>query len=821
MKNSRIAVAVLIIFITASLFCGSVAGRYADNTGIEDGDTVYLTEKGLDFSAMSWIEDGVEYTVDRLVSEQYGGYLIQLTDQKGDIPYNAYTGTYRLQNKTIGDLGYQMCLIQALDLGEAAVTPFGTDVRETHPDEIPKTTDILFYLDKSNLQPSQLTGNWCNITLKNLQNIKSTTTIKNSDGYDQSLIGIEDPTDKTNRDYSFKLIDQTDTVDSSNLTSMEIVFEINLNGIKEKITYPFDAVKYPVSLEVIDGAIAQGDIGEAVFTGTPYTEYNIEITETGSDIPFFSPGEGITLLSPQDITVMPDWSGFVEIPVTVPDNAPKKAYTINVYDEFGELKLQKSFNVISPKIKFVFNQIPTGDFAVGDTIKLSGNIDGGKTEIPVYLYVTGPGCGENGINLEGTPVVDEDESTFSVAYYTPSEGGWSYYWRTLGFDAIYTYTIHANLLPYGAVESSKVGGKGIATDLTHSLVLTEPSIHAKFSSQNNGIFTQGDYFYSFYYARGSPGVSEVDLTKGQVRWYIFGTNYRYTDINKDLALFSGENSLGTSPSAGNYGITYNRTFTNNLTPGRYVIIYQHPGMNNVFDVRPDIDVGEFSHLIDANERETSIASRQTDNAVYALESLLKSSYSDDLYVLAEFEIEKPWFNVEPLGNIAIGDSFTVRGTTNYAANESTADNSSIGNTFAMSVRTLEFYGADDNTAAYMPKIDATTTPSPITPYEGKRDFVFPSISTDTWYPGTYEITVTNTHTGENIKTQVTVTAQGFDSNTDTSTKSYDSALTQTLVPKTPTPTATPTATPAPTKTPFPVFAGLAFAVVLGFAMRRI
>ncbi len=777
---------ILLAVIILCLFTGTVSARYAaasgENAGINLSDTVYRGENNLDFSAFS----SGGYTVDYL-QHVTDGDQIALINQIASVGQTQAPGTYGAWNNSVGRLGYTVCTIAELNLGKIAVTPYATTVTDSNPNSISKAAQVVIYISGSNLHPDQLNGNWNGFTITNTQTGVQTQEITNIGGSTQSLRNVPDPTDKTNANYAFKLVDQS-LIPAGDSTPVTISFNIELNGLptqKTQIQYSFTAVQSTFSLTGAN--IAAGNTGTAVLTGIPFTAYTVVLSETGSNTPYFNPAEGVVIIDAHTITATPGWNGTLSLPITVPANASAGNYPITASGS-GTVK-SASITVAATTISLIFDAPPSdavsGLFAEGDYIKLSGTVKGALSNVDIYFYITGPNLPENGVSLTGTPVVDGDPSTFTIFTYSIVLNLWEGGWITSGFEPG-TYTIHANLQPYGYRESSTPKGKGYSSDISHDYVISDQSIHAKSDETNSGYFTQGDYLRYNISARGSPGTKGGMY--GDVRWYIIGSNFRYADMKAKYLLIENPALFGIEAPKGTTSFEYNRSFSYDLGPGTYYLILQHPGPNAVFDVTPDITGGSFSVINTAWGSSANLGTQQSDNAAYTLTNAISDAKSDDLYVITEFTIEKPRIEITQLGNTPIGTTITIQGTTNYYTDD----------TFSLKIQRLDFENPDNNIAMMIPT--ERIQPSSVSPYAKymSRPFSFGEIDTSTWFPGTYEAKVTNIDTG--VTTAMTFTVGGESEVDSTVTgETYDPALTTKQTPE-PVQTNLPVSTPIPTQT---------------------
>ncbi|MDD3069441.1 MAG: hypothetical protein PHR89_04535, partial [Bacilli bacterium] len=456
MNHIKIGTFIIVLLVIFGLFTGVVSARYTttegENAGISESDSIYLGESNLNFSAFSWVENSTLYKVDTL-ERLDGGYMISLQNMIGSISTSAITGVYVPYNSTSGKYGNARCLVSTLNPGVIAVKPFNATTTETHPSLIPKALDVIFYIkdgDVGTLKNQLVAGSlWNEFTLKNINTGVTTTTIINSAGNIVSLIGVADPTDKTNSNYAFKHIDQTSLLPSTGSTGMEITFTINLNGLTTTLTYSYTTTPNNFSLSCSNDKIVRGSTGNVTLTGIPYTLYTLSLPKIGSNTPFFSSpaGNQIIIVNDHQVQVIPDWNGTVTVKISVPENATTGNYAISATGNEGTTNT--SFQVTASTINLIFtppsDSVKAGKFATGDSIKLEGKVRGAEKAVPIYLYITGPGLPANGGNLiNGTTAVDGDVATFTTTTYSIAMDKWEYYWLTSGFEPG-TYTIHANL----------------------------------------------------------------------------------------------------------------------------------------------------------------------------------------------------------------------------------------------------------------------------------------------------------------------------------------------------------------------------------------
>ena len=501
-------------------------------------------------------------------------------------------------------------------------------------------------------------------------------------------------------------------------------------------------------------AALRGDTITVTITGTPNKQYTVSVSGLGENSPMFSNG------AKKKTFTMPS-SGEKMLQLFIPDTCDQGRYTVSVIDDKGKKDIDFSVSTTVTTIKLTFeyvsDDVRNGLFAVGDTILLTGNLEPQPTDDynePFYLFITGYGLPENGVNLQGTPVVDGDGDTFTVVEYDNDKKLWEYYWYDTNNFNPGTYTLHISFEPIGFSKSSSPGGVGSASQ---EISLSKKSIHVKFAEENNGIFTQGDYLYAYWSARGSPD---------KVRWYIIGQNYMRTGVTDYLPHLTPTQELGIDAPQGLFGFTYDRSVSNSMAAGNYYLLYQHPGDNNKFDVNPNIENGFFTSLTSTFGDSVSLERRPSSNCAMVLQELVNDIKSDDLCVISEITIESPSITIDQVDHIEIGDSLKIKGTTNYAGYGNTADGIEVESYLSLRIDRLNFDITEENSAMKL-QIVNRVVPQNIIPYSGERTYEFDEIDTATWFAGTYQATVTNIYTGFSKSIMFTVGGEGTEADSST------------------------------------------------------
>jgi hypothetical protein len=115
--------------------------------------------------------------------------------------------------------------------------------------------------------------------------------------------------------------------------------------------------------------------------------------------------------------------------------------------------------------------------------------------------------------------------------------------------------------------------------------------------------------------------------------------------------------------------------TQNLAPGQYFFLVQHPMMNSQFDIIYDRASGKIinKQLGHGNGMEiftiSGAGSLQGPDSAQALVNAIGSQNIDDTFATYSFYISPPTALINPIGDHYVGDKFTISGSTNLAAGD--------------------------------------------------------------------------------------------------------------------------------------------------------
>ena len=749
MNNIKIISLLSLVLLLTAASTPVVSARFSTseglNAGLSIGDTVFIGERNVNFSAFS---DPVLGSPVRMVRIDSGEWVdpISITNNIATIIRGNLGRYYPVYiDGTIDTSRYCWVGNAADSLGRMEIFISGTDItpptNPTRPDKIPYRMEVQFLLPEHNLPLSEFQGSWYEYEL---QGQVTTSRITNTGGATISLTDLSANPATRNNAHSFRFSDQNVISPPGQVT---VVFRMTLNSLNHELRYSFNVKEYPLNLQLSETTAERG--GDLILTveGMPYMSYDIRLPEppAGENYPFFEEGGWYQKISDYHVRTYPGWDGTKQMKIHIPDTAPVTSYTIRATG-FGAVQpVTRQFSIEQGKgITLIFDPPEEYQYAFGDAIDLEGTLANIKATqlIPIYLYVTGDNLPANGAPLTNPSqgVIDGDPSTFTITHFNPVLGIWGYSWDTSLFSADDgVYTVHANLEPVGHINSRYPGSPGSINGEvppSHEYALTSPTIHAKFDEKTGGIFARGDYLYSWWYARGSPGTTGSGSSTGHMKWYIFGPNFKYADYNPSFPLNED----------GSYGITLPRSFTYNLTPGDYFILYHHPGQNNQFDLLPENNlyyrgnVREF-YYTGSSTPTITLGSLEARSAAYALVKALDLLNILDIYVMNTFTVQDPVIRIDNTGDVVIGDDLTVTGKTNLAGAGTSADGTDIHDTLILTITALDLYGQGKSNTVMKIQVD-DAIPRSYDPLTGLRSFRFEPIETASWYPGLYQITVT-------------------------------------------------------------------------------
>jgi PGF-CTERM protein len=391
-----------------------------------------------------------------------------------------------------------------------------------------------------------------------------------------------------------------------------------------------------------------------------------------------------TLLKNVDNKTVPNYAGthaFVEtnaggtrtVQFDTVSETDDRQFTIRVQDlvnkgTYDEVKVKVEKGTVTVTAS------GTGVYYLGEEITLSGtNTDSDY----VYLFLTGPNLGTNGVNLETLKkVTDNTKEQGLDGSFTretvEADDTWSYKWNTAELGKVLDaggYTIYAASEPQGKDNLSDVEYATASVRLK-SAYLTATSSGAKIA--------KGDDLKITGTAQGDPDNVQV---------WIFGKNY-YGKNNQLV-------DTATVESDGSFEYELKSGETKELSPGQYFAVIQHP-MTNGYGVTA---TGTKIFAEDLPVGGVDLGKLQASAAATALINALDSPNVDDTYVKLTFDVEEAYITIDPIGDKEAGSKFTISGTTNVA----------VGDKLIIDVTSAAFGPAKKTEAAGFGSVSGTAT----------------------------------------------------------------------------------------------------------------
>ena len=246
--------------------------------------------------------------------------------------------------------------------------------------------------------------------------------------------------------------------------------------------------------------------------------------------------------------------------------------------------------------------------------------------------------------------------------------------------------------------------------------------------------------------------------------------------------------------------------TRNLASGQYFVVIQHPMMNGQFDVVYDPATGKVTNRMLGGGttifQMSGSGSLQSPASASALVQAISSQNIDDTFVTYSFFISSPTALINPIGDHAVGDKFTISGSTNLAVD----DNLMVEITSASFKPTLKTQDNAFSGAAGMVKV---------VPGSGGYNHWSFDVDTSAFSPDEYIVTVKGIDARAAGSTTFNVLPR--------TVKTPDTTLVPTFI-TTPVTSAT-SLTPVPPdttptqKSPFPMAIGIV-ALVIIFVIRK-
>jgi len=187
-----------------------------------------------------------------------------------------------------------------------------------------------------------------------------------------------------------------------------------------------------------------------------------------------------------------------------------------------------------------------------------------------------------------------------------------------------------------------------------ALLIAAPALALTLSpgGASSGTISNGDSVYINGIATGHP--------QGGLQIWIIGPNYvkvTTTQVNNDNT----------------YSYQLRAADTQNLAPGQYVVLVQHPMMNGRLDITYDAATGKVTNQMTGAGTSifslTGSGSLQKPDAALALMETISSPNIDDTFAEVAFTISSPNAFIDWVGTHYVGDIITSQGSTNLAVGD--------------------------------------------------------------------------------------------------------------------------------------------------------
>ena len=168
----------------------------------------------------------------------------------------------------------------------------------------------------------------------------------------------------------------------------------------------------------------------------------------------------------------------------------------------------------------------------------------------------------------------------------------------------------------------------------------------------------------------TPTISQGDSV------FVHGTATGHPQQGLNVWLLGNNYATVTNIAVGNdntFEYEIKKAETQNLASGQYFVLVQHPMMNGEFDIVYNAATGQVTNRQlgggTAIFQLTGAGSLQGPAAASALVGAVASQNIDDTFSTVSFIIEPPDALIDPVPVHAVGDRFTITGSTNLAAGD--------------------------------------------------------------------------------------------------------------------------------------------------------
>ncbi|WP_292520994.1 MEMAR_RS02690 family S-layer glycoprotein [Methanoculleus sp.] len=447
----------------------------------------------------------------------------------------------------------------------------------------------------------------------------------------------------------------TDMLDLTNVTTgtytaRGVLQDVDFTGTGfDTNTVTFEVGSGSITLESNKDTVVRGNSFTVTVTGESKHTYYLTIRNPGDNAPVFREDQvGVINNSAANVSVETTAAGTRPVELITNQSTRDATYTLRVTDSEDETK----YDEVRVKVEqgaMTITTSGTGTYYVGEEIVLSGtNTDSND----VYLFVTGPNLGNDGVRLTGD--MDSVRDVGATHVDVEADDTWSYRWNTADIRRALTsggYTVYA-------VSDDRTRGDLSGAKYATATVQLRPGFIT--ATLGSATVAKGEDVTITGTAQGNP-------TAGVNIW-IFGKNF-YGDPNTGNLEVRNEHV----ESDGSFEFELDGSITQDLTAGQYFVVVQHP-MGSAFEVEQGTGTN-INSIFRANETGVNnvfvarLTNLQASEAANALIDALESPYVNDAYTKLTFFLDNAWIRIDPIGDQSAGSTFTITGTTNIAAGE--------------------------------------------------------------------------------------------------------------------------------------------------------
>jgi PGF-CTERM protein len=309
----------------------------------------------------------------------------------------------------------------------------------------------------------------------------------------------------------------------------------------------------------------------------------------------------------------------------------------NAKDDDVKVKVEKGAVTITAE--------GAGSYYFGEEIKLSGTNTEGKK---IYFFLVGPNLGDgNGVMLSDVSKAASDG--FYDSDSVESDDTWDYTWNTGDIDGGVlsegSYTVYA--VSDKVDKNGKNVRKGNLNDVEYATLSINLRKGFITGATNVNTLAKGDDLKITGTAEGKPD---------QIYVWVFGKNFYGKDgVVQDSVSVEDDGTF-----------EYKLEDTDNLATGQYFVILQHPMAKSDF---ADNVMWNGNAMVAPGLNPVNLKNLQASDAATALINAMDSANVDDTYTKLTFMVEEAWIRIDSIGDKAVGEKFTITGTTNLAVGD--------------------------------------------------------------------------------------------------------------------------------------------------------